>query len=122
MNAILLDLTPDEGMTRTPDPAIVKSGDGSSTLWNGVDLGDGTLMCGQWVGQPGELIVRPRAHHEMFTVVSGMIELETEDGTLTKIGPGQAGFIPKGWSGIWRTVEETRKTYMLLKALPGDSA
>ena len=122
MHATLLDIDATSGVTRSPDPAIVKSGDGSSTLWNSVDLGDGVLMCGQWIGQPGELIVRPRAHHEMFTVISGLIELEAEDGTVTQVGPGQAGFIPKGWTGIWRNVEETRKTYMLLKALPGDPA
>lgn len=120
MQATLLDTAPEGGVTRTPDPAIVKSGDGSSTLWNGVDLGGGVLLCGQWIGQAGELIVRPRQHHEMFTVVTGLIELEGEDGTVTKVGPGQAGFIPKGWKGIWRTVEETQKTYMLLKALPGE--
>ena len=122
MQATLLDIGTTGGIARSPDPALVKSGDGSSTLWNWVDLGNGVLLCGQWVGQPGELIVRPRAHHEMFTVVTGLIELEGEDGTLTKIGTGQAGFIPKGWSGLWRTVKETQKSYVLLKALPGDAA
>ena len=98
----------------------MKSGDGSSVLWNGVDLGDGVLLCGQWVGQPGELIVRPRPHHEMFTVITGLIELEADDGTVTRVTAGQAGFIPKGWSGVWRTIEETQKSYMLLRAYAGE--
>ena len=119
MQAVLMDTDDTTGVSRSPDPAIVRGGDPSSTLWNRVNIGDGTLICGQWVGQPGELTVRPRAHHEMFTVVSGLIELEADDGTITRIGPGQAGFIPKGWSGIWRNIEETQKTYMLLKAVPG---
>lgn len=120
MPAILLDTDETTGVTRRPDPSIVRSGDGSSTLWNRVDLGAGALKCGQWIGQPGELEVRPRGHHEMFTVVSGLIELIEPDGTVTRVGPGQAGFIPRGWTGLWRTVEETRKTYMLLTALPGE--
>lgn len=121
MQATLLDITEGEGIARAPDPAIVTSGDPSSVLWNGVDLGQGVLLCGQWIGQPGEMIVRPREHHEMFTVITGLIELESEDGTVTTVAPRQAGFIPKGWSGVWRTVQETRKTYMLLKALPGEA-
>ncbi|WP_299658111.1 cupin domain-containing protein [uncultured Tateyamaria sp.] len=117
MPASLLDIDDATGVTRHPDPAIVRSGDGSSTLWNRVDLGSGVLMCGQWVGQPGELDVRPRAHHEMFTVIRGLVELIEEDGSVVRVGPGQAGFIPMGWTGIWRTVEETQKSYMLLKVV-----
>lgn len=115
MPATFLDIDDTTGAARTPDPAIVRSGDGSSVLWNGVDMGGGALMCGQWIGQPGELQVRPRPHHEMFTVIRGLIELETPEGEITRVGPGQAGFIPMGWTGIWRTVEETQKSYMLLK-------
>ncbi|MEM8786845.1 MAG: cupin domain-containing protein [Pseudomonadota bacterium] len=122
MPATLLDIDDKTGAARSPDPSIVRSGDPRSTLWNGVDVGTGTLLCGQWIGQPGEMEVRPRVHHEMFTVVSGRIELIEADGTVTRVGPGQAGFIPKGWTGVWRTVEETRKTYMLLKSVPGEDA
>ena len=121
MTAVLLDKDDTTGVARTPDPSIVISGDASSTLWNGVDIANGTLLCGQWVGQPGELRVRPRGHHEMFTVISGLIELEADDGTITRVGPGQAGFVPKGWSGIWRNVEVTQKSYMLLKSVSGEA-
>jgi len=121
MPVTLLDTDDTSGVERAPNPAIVKSGDPSSTLWNRVDLGDGLLMCGQWIGQPGELKTHPRAHHEMFTVVYGMIELVETNGTVTRIGPGQAGFIPKGWTGLWRTLEETQKSYMLLKSIPGET-
>lgn len=120
MTAILLEMDETTGAARSPDPSIVRSGDPSSVLWNGVDVGQGALMCGQWLGQPGEMTVRPRPHHEMFTVISGLVELIAEDGTLTRVGPGQAGFIPKGWAGVWRTVEETQKTYMLLKSVAGE--
>lgn len=121
MQAVLVDMDDTTGVQRSPDPAIVRGGDPSSILWNRVDIGEGALLCGQWVGQPGELTVRPRAHHEMFTVVSGLIELETTDGSIMRIGPGQAGFIPKGWSGIWRNIEKTQKTYMLLQSVPGEN-
>ncbi|MEM7506716.1 MAG: cupin domain-containing protein [Pseudomonadota bacterium] len=121
MPVTLLETDDRNGVTRMPDPAIVKEGTGASAIWNGVDLGAGMLLCGQWIGQPGELTVRPRQHHEMFTVVSGLIELIEPDGSVTRIGPGQASFIPKGWSGTWRTVVKTRKTYALLKALPPET-
>jgi uncharacterized cupin superfamily protein len=117
-----MDVDEKTGVLGAPDPAIVLAGDGSSELWNRVDIGDGALKCGQWIGQPGELQVRPRAHHEMFTVISGLIELVEEDGSVTQVGPGQAGFVPKGWTGIWRTVRETRKTYMLLKSITGEGS
>jgi len=122
MQAVLIDIDDETGVPRQPDPQILISGDGSSVLWNTVDIAGGTLLCGQWVGQPGELETRPRQHHELFTVVSGLIELVEPNGDVVRVGPGQAAFVPKGWSGIWRNVEETRKTYMLLKSVPGEDA
>ncbi|MFY9237533.1 MAG: cupin domain-containing protein [Roseovarius sp.] len=121
MHTTLLDIDATSGENRTPDPAIVLSGAPSSVLWNGVDLGAGQLLCGQWVGQPGEMTVKPRAHHEMFTVISGLIELVEPNGKIVQVGPGQAGFIPKGWTGVWRNVHETRKTYLMLKSVPGEA-
>lgn len=121
MPATRIDTRSAPAQARTPDPAIVRSGDGSSVMWNAVELAGGALQCGQWLGQPGELEVRPRPHHEMFTVLSGLVELVEPDGSLTRVGPGEAAFIPRGWTGLWRTVEETRKTYLLLTALPGEA-
>lgn len=117
MTAIHMTLA-GEGTERVPDPAIVLSGAPTSRLWPAVNRAGGALQCGQWVGQPGEMKVRPRAHHEMFTVISGLVELAGDDGVLTVVGPGEAAFIPKGWSGLWRTVELTQKTYVLIASDP----
>ncbi|MEM7545181.1 MAG: hypothetical protein AAF367_06570 [Pseudomonadota bacterium] len=106
---------------RVPAPVTVRSCDRRSTLWNGVDLNGGMLVCGQWISQSGELKMRLHAHREMFTFVSGLIDLVEADGAVSRMGPAQVGFTPKDWTRIRRTVGEAPKTDTLLKALSGDA-
>ena len=86
-----------------------------------MDVGNAEMLCGLWKGQPGAMTVRPRPHHEIFTVLSGLIQLEDSDGNVRSVGPGEGDYIPKGWSGIWRTVEFSQKTYVLLKSVKGET-
>lgn len=122
MLVVKLDKNASAPVSKAPPAEIVISGDGSSTLWNAVDVGGGEMLCGTWTGQPGELTVRPRAHHEVFVVATGLIELQDGDGAVVRFGPGESGYVPKGWTGVWRNIEETQKTYVLIKSVNNESA
>lgn len=111
---VVLFNTEGAAISRLPPADIVISGSGASQLWQAVQFSGGTVSAGVWVGQPGSLTVRPRAHHEIFSVTEGLIQLEAEDGTTCQIGPGESAYIPKGWSGIWHTVQTTTKHYTLI--------
>ncbi|MDZ4093571.1 MAG: cupin domain-containing protein [Paracoccaceae bacterium] len=113
MNVVLFS-SEGAAITRSPPADIVISGSGASQLWQAVQFNGGTVSAGVWVGQPGSLRVRPRAHHEIFSVTAGLIRLEAEDGSTYRIGPGESAYIPKGWSGIWQTVQPTTKHYTLI--------
>ena len=56
--------------------------------------------------------------YEAFQIRLGVVELEDADGTVRRIGPGQGAYLPRGWAGVWRTIEPTDMTYVILKALP----
>jgi uncharacterized cupin superfamily protein len=64
------------------------------------------------------LSVASYPHHEIFQIKSGLVELEDADGTVRCISPGQGAYLPKGWTGVWRTIEPTHKAYVILKELP----
>lgn len=113
MNVVLFN-SEGAGIKRYPPADIVISGSGASQLWQAVQFSGGTVSAGVWVGQTGSLTVRPRPHHEIFSVIEGLIRLEAEDGTAYQIGPGESAYIPRGWSGVWHTVQPTTKHYTLI--------
>ena len=45
---------------------------------------------------------------EVFTVLSGKIDVTNEDGSVVNVGPGQSCLLRKGWTGLFHTVEQTR--------------
>lgn len=74
------------------------------------------LKTGVWVGQPGAINVPAYPSDEVFTVISGAIELAPANGPALRIGAGESCLIRRGWSGVWRTLEPTRKCYVTFDA------
>lgn len=115
MKAILL-VTQGEGVGRSPAPEILIEGSGASRLWQCASFQGGNVTAGVWNGEPGKLKVRPRAHHEIFCVNEGLVELQETNGEILRVGPGESAYIPMGWQGIWNTVKPTAKHYVLIAA------
>ncbi len=73
---------------------------------------NGTLRTGIWVGQPGTIKINGYPTDEVMTVVQGRLEMTNEDGSVIAAGPGQTVFMPKGWKGLFRVAEPTKKCFV----------
>lgn len=116
MNTVLIDETTGKhaGITKMPEE-IVSAGKPDSELWvSGEFPAEGVVKTGIWVGEPGKINVPYYPTDEVFTVISGRIEMTNEDGTVVSVNPGESGLIRKGWKGVWHTVEQTRKCYVTI--------
>ncbi len=70
------------------------------------------VRTGIWAGDAGSFTVASYPNDEVFTILSGKVELIGADGTTLTVGPGESCLVRKGWAGTWRTVERARKMYV----------
>ena len=79
-----------------------------SYLWkdaNGAEAGIWECTAGpsRWVLETNEFV----------HVLSGSMTITPDDGEPQFVGPGDAIFIPRGWSGSWELHETLRKLYVI---------
>ncbi len=113
MNAILIheEESTHQG-TREMPSEMVSEGNPKAETWVSASFPAAkTVQTGIWIGEPGKLNVPYYPHDEIFTVLSGKIEMTNEDGSKVIVGPGESGLLRKGWKGVWHTVERTRKCF-----------
>jgi uncharacterized cupin superfamily protein len=73
---------------------------------------DGKLSVGYWQRDlQRRHFVRP--YHEVALILEGEVEIELEDGTVMRAGPGDVLDTPKGSSGFWRSLSPVRKLWMI---------
>ena len=93
-------------------PEIVAEGNPTSETWVAREFEvSGKASAGIWAGEPGKINMPAYPFDEMFTVLEGRIEMTNEDGSVVSLGPGESGFLPKGWTGVWHVVEPTKKYF-----------
>lgn len=51
---------------------------------------------------------------ELCMILEGRVRLVGDDGSEATYGPGEAFVIPKGFSGVWETLERLRKIYAIV--------
>lgn len=75
---------------------------------------DGKFSVGYW---ERDVQKRPfeRPYHEVAYIISGSLEIESEDGSVVKAGPGDIVDTPKGSKGYWRNTEPVRKVWAILE-------
>jgi uncharacterized cupin superfamily protein len=54
-----------------------------------------------------------RPYHEVALILEGEVEVELENGTVLRAGPGDILDTPKGSSGFWRNLSPTRKLWAI---------
>jgi uncharacterized cupin superfamily protein len=80
----------------------------------------GKLYTGVWRCEPGHWrIVFGAGEYELFTVLQGRCRLHADDGSVREAGPGEALFIPAGFTGAFEVLETLTKTYAIVD---GDAA
>ncbi len=114
MNALLVEATDDNFSYESVPPAkIVEAGNPVSRTWTAAKITTGTqVSTGIWEADPGILKVKSYPVDEVFTVITGKIDVTNEDGTVISVGPGQSCLLHKGWSGLFHVVEPTRKCFV----------
>lgn len=83
--------------------------------------GDGAFSCGIWECEPGEWRIHfADDKHEFFCVISGLVRLHDEDGSVVCVAAGQAAVIPAGFSGRFEVVEAVRKYFVVYEERCGN--
>jgi len=114
---VLIDKDRTEAKPYQVRAEILSEGSPQQCLWQGLDIAKGAITAGFWEGQPCILSIAAYPHHEIFFVTDGCIRLEGSDGTV-EVAPGQSAYVPKGWSGRWHTVTQSRKHYVIFQDIP----
>jgi len=116
MNAMLIEETTENFVRESIPPAeIVTDGDPVSKTWVADNFQSaGSVSTGIWTAKPGTLKIESYPVDEVFTVLSGKIEVVNDDASVVIVSPGQTCRLRKGWSGLFRTVEQTRKCFVTI--------
>ena len=77
---------------------------------------DGKVEIGIWECTPGRFRANRAASSEFCHFIAGVIEMTHADGTVVRLGPGDAINLPLGWTGEWRIIAHTRKLYVSVAA------
>lgn len=72
---------------------------------------------GFWSGVWGSEVGAWRVAYEeteLCVMLAGRARLLGDDGSVADYGPGEAFVIPRGFTGVWETVETCRKIYAIV--------
>ena len=105
--------------TDHPKPERLLRGNPRRDTWNVVDAplaGGQRLYCGVWHCEPGHWrIAFGPAEHELFTVLQGRCRVhDSVNGGCQEAGPGQALYLPPGFSGSFEVLEPLAKSYAIV--------
>lgn len=96
---------------------LFTAGKPTAEVWMSTSFAaSGSIRTGIWIGEPGGISIPGYPQDEVFTVLSGRINLAEEGGATLSIGPGESCCIRRGWKGVWTNAERTRKCYVITAA------
>ena len=99
-------------------PGAIPSGGRELTAFTSVD---GAFICGLWEREPDTWAFE-RPYDEVAYIVEGDADVDTPDGRMLHLGPGDVLVTPKGSSGTWRIGSTLTKFYAIYAgAEPGDT-
>jgi len=78
---------------------------------------DGTFTCGFWERDPDTWSFE-RPYDEVAYILSGLAEIETDDGRVLALGPGDVLVTPTGTKGTWRISEPIEKFFAIYESGP----
>lgn len=92
---------------------LVLSGSGHQVTAEATSWRATTVHTGLWSGDVGTYRVDSYPDNEVFTVLTGAIDLVSTDGSRVDVRPGAGVFVPRGWKGLWHTLAPTTKTFVI---------
>ena len=76
--------------------------------------GDGTFSFGLWRRAPETGPMEP-PYHEIAVIIEGEVEVTDADGTVHRVGPGDALITPNGTRATWRALSPVKKFWAVYK-------
>ncbi|MGC3939702.1 cupin domain-containing protein [Roseobacter sp. EG26] len=73
---------------------------------------DGTFLAGTWTSTPGKWHAFSD-RDEFCYIISGHVQLISEDGETQTFRAGDSFLIPNGFSGFWNVIETTTKHFVI---------
>lgn len=110
-----------EGEVVEPEwPAADVSPEWSEKEYRSFADATGRLFGGTWEGSVGTLKMDPYPYDEVCVMLSGRVALVDVDGGRREFGTGEAFFVPRGFSGIWETLEPSSKIFIGMQPEDGE--
>jgi len=105
-----------------PRPDRLLQGNPLRHTWAHYETADEALSCGIWACETGAWrICFADNKHEFFCVISGVVRLHDEAGSVVEVKAGEAAVIPAGFVGVFEVVEPVRK-YFVVSQTPAQPA
>ena len=93
------------------------SGNPRRDTWSAVETdlaGASRFYSGVWRSEVGHWrIAMGPTEQEVFTVLEGRCRVHADNGEVQEAGPGQAVFIPAGFTGSFEVLETVTKVYVI---------
>lgn len=89
------------------------SPDWQETEWRGFGDDEREPFGGAWEGAGGSLRI-DYPYDEVCVMLAGRVALIDADGRRREFGAGEAFFVPRGFSGVWETLEPSQKIFVAL--------
>lgn len=100
----------------TPVIPNIDDYDESSSVWRETEhrahLPGTQTVGGAWEGEPGWVAIHEWPYHEICVIMTGRVAVESSDGDRMEFGPGESFCVPKGFNGVWHTLEPTQKIFV----------
>jgi uncharacterized protein len=78
------------------------------------ETGAEKVSVGFWTGEPGSIVLDPWPYTEVCSILTGRVAIRDRAGGERVFGPGEGFIVPKGWAGIWDTIESSSKIFAMI--------
>lgn len=95
------------------DPAKVLAGSPSTGVRPATEDPARGFYTGVWASDVGVWRI-DYTEEELCVIVAGRVRLTEDGGGSEEFGPGDAFVVPRGFKGVWETLEPVRKIYAIL--------
>ncbi len=112
-DVVALSLAPIPTLDEKIAPEKLVSGDPSTGLRPGYENADAGFFTGVWQSEVGAWRVA-YDEDELCVILAGRVRLTEDGGAPREFGAGDAFAIPRGFRGVWETVEPLRKIYAIV--------
>ncbi|NVJ99053.1 MAG: cupin domain-containing protein [Alphaproteobacteria bacterium] len=100
----------DESM---PAPEKLISGTPLQLTENYYEDEKGRFFTGFWSSAPGKWHVNYDGEEEFCQLISGEVEITSDQGEVARFSAGDRFVIPAGFNGTWETIEACKKLYVI---------